>query len=267
MGHANHFLITLLIGLDSITRYNVSKPNDFSTSWNPRNKKHSVDRSREYALNASLAWSIDCLDGYFNSCNLEPKIIDKSSFISELDSANRSVNEKFKIFSKNYLLNNRRAEIPTGIVALAIQWRNNTTHSNAQNNLEQHYTQVLKQHKEDIKVHYCNLDIEQTLDNFKNKKSPTFKEVATIIKATQEFVELIDQKLISELDINKNALNIIEHFFKRNPQEKILFKTLMPERQIRKISNILLNNSYSCSNSNNDNGFEVDLNEILKKMI
>ena len=86
MGQANHFLITALIGLDYIDNIdNVECPPSFSTSWNPRDKKASIYRTRQYILNSSLAWSVDCLDSYFSGCNQEPKLIDNIDFIKDLD--------------------------------------------------------------------------------------------------------------------------------------------------------------------------------------
>ena len=64
MGQANHFLITALIGLEYINNNEVSCPESFSTSWNPKNKKSSVERTRLYILKSSLSWAIDCLDTY-----------------------------------------------------------------------------------------------------------------------------------------------------------------------------------------------------------
>ena len=75
LGQANHFLITALVGLDYIRNNNVKCPEDFSTSWNPKNKSFSVDRSRQYILNSSMAWAVDCLDAYFSRCNQNPKLI------------------------------------------------------------------------------------------------------------------------------------------------------------------------------------------------
>ena len=102
MGQANHFLITALIGLDYIDNNEVKCPSSFSTSWNPKDKKSSVDRTRQYILNSSLAWAIDCLDSYFSGCNQSPKLIDNDNFIRELDvkRISRSVHEKLLTFTQ-----------------------------------------------------------------------------------------------------------------------------------------------------------------------
>lgn len=55
MGQANHFLITILIGLDEVSKGLVKKPDTLDVSWNPKDVKASAERSRVYALNSSLA--------------------------------------------------------------------------------------------------------------------------------------------------------------------------------------------------------------------
>ena len=60
MGQANHFLITIMIGLDAVED-GAEKRESFKTTWNPRNRTNSVVRSKAYAIKSALAWTVDNL--------------------------------------------------------------------------------------------------------------------------------------------------------------------------------------------------------------
>lgn len=210
MGHTNHFLITALIGLDYIdNNENVECPLSFSTSWNPRDKKASIYRTRQYILNSSLAWAVDCLDSYFSVCNQDPKLIDNIDLIKDLDKAGRSVNEKLISFSRHITPIGEMAndfDIYKSIVGLAIQWRNNTIHSGGDNKLEQEHKDILLASTNRINELFCNLDIKQTLISFEEHKSPTFKEVIISCHCRQYN---IPNKAITSLPIDKRNSKII----------------------------------------------------------
>ena len=74
-GQSNHFLITILIGLDAVENGDAEKSDDFKTSWNPKNVTSSARRSRMFSINATLAWLIDAFDSYVIIGNRSPKII------------------------------------------------------------------------------------------------------------------------------------------------------------------------------------------------
>ncbi|MBQ5872826.1 MAG: hypothetical protein IIW58_01615 [Bacteroidales bacterium] len=250
MGHANHFLITALIGLDYLdNNKNVECPPSFSTSWNPRNKQASIYRTRQYILNSSLAWAVDCLDSYFSVCNQDPKLIDNIGFIKDLDKAGRSVNEKLISFSRHIttpigeMAND--FNIYKSIVGLAIQWRNNTIHSGGDNKLEQEHKDILLASTNRINELFCNLEINQTLNSFEEHKSPTFKEVTSIIRGIQRFVEIVDSYLISKIDIDKYASNVIAcHCKQYNISQKAIISLPIDKRN-SKIINILKSHSFS----------------------
>ena len=245
LGQANHFLITILIGLDGVLKHDLECPEDFSTSWNPKDKKRSVERSREFALKSALAWAVDCLDSYFIACNKKPFLIDNRDFKKDLDGANRSVYEKHRIFSSFVQADSKILKVYYSMVFWAIQWRNNTTHCEAENKLDEDCRQILIESGEDINTIFCGLDINCCLEHFDRRKIPTFKEVTSMIHAIQLCVEDIDHYLLKELDLNRYAKEIIEVFFHENSQEKVLFKNLKECRKISKITTILRNHSFT----------------------
>ena len=266
LGHANHFLITALIGLDYIdNNENVECPLSFSTSWNPRDKKASIYRTRQYILNSSLAWAVDCLDSYFSVCNQDPKLIDNIDLIKDLDKAGRSVNEKLISFSRHITPIGEMAndfDIYKSIVGLAIQWRNNTIHSGGDNKLEQEHKDILLASTNRINELFCNLDIKQTLISFEEHKSPTFKEVTSIIRGIQRFVEVVDSYLTSKIDIDKYASNVIScHCRQYNIPNKAI--TSLPiDKRNSKIINILKNYSFSETATKNSS-LKIEIDHIV----
>ena len=74
MGQANHFLITIMIGLDAVED-GAQKRESFNANWNPKDVTASVVRSKHYAIKSSLAWAVDNLDMYLRLCNREPRLL------------------------------------------------------------------------------------------------------------------------------------------------------------------------------------------------
>lgn len=265
-GQANHFLITILVGLDSIKKNDITLPPEFRTSWNPKDKIRSVLRSREYALNSSLAWAVDCLDAYFTKINQYPKLIEGEYLQSKIDGSGRSVYERYNIFSDYIMSNNFTKEdfaLYKAFIDLAIQWRNNTTHYNAENVIQKRNETTLIKNTDIIKEKFCGLIIEETLKHFNEGKAPTFKEVTSLIRATQKYIEILDIFLLTRIDIVRYTYDLLNRFFAENMNEKILYSTLTKERRDIKINNILHN--WSFSESKTESGVCLQ-NAILKEI-
>ena len=69
IGQANHMLITIMVGLDGIVPYQVEAQEEFHTSWNPKSKEISVERSKVFVKKATMAWLVDCIDMYLRLIN------------------------------------------------------------------------------------------------------------------------------------------------------------------------------------------------------
>lgn len=264
IGQANHFLITILIGLDEVNRGNVMKPETFDVSWNPKDVKASVMRSKAFVLNSSLAWAVDNFDSYVNNCKRKPSLIEDKELSKELDSADRRVNDKFRVFFDKFKTNDD-LQLYAALVALGIQWRNVTIHSDADNVLDDEYVKILLDNKAWYYNNFCHLDIEEAMKRFNTHSNPTFKETTSIIKALLRFVEIIDGKLIKALDIERYLADLFDKHFSHNYKKKKQFLNLTKNRQLLLIGNILQNNGFVYINE--QNGFEVDevfLNKYLK---
>lgn len=86
-GQQNHFLITSLIGLDYLENNYVECPESFSTSWNPKDKKQSVRRSRDFLLQSFLTSAVDGIDMYISMLNTAPKYVVDTKFSDIISAA------------------------------------------------------------------------------------------------------------------------------------------------------------------------------------
>ncbi len=212
IGQANHFLITILVGLDGVKSGKVIKNDEFDVAWNPRSVENSASRSRLYAIKSSLAWAVDCLDMYLMLCNKKPKLL-SDELSREFDGTNRSVYRKFEVLIKRVKLD----ELEKACIDLLICWRNRTTHYFAENELKESSRQALVDLiPQDEGANKCHLNADVMLKSFDDGKIPAFKEVAFLIRKTISFVECLDAELLSEKQVLQILDGLICTNFKQN---------------------------------------------------
>ena len=196
MGHANHFLITIMIGLDAVED-GAEKHESFNTTWNPKSRKNSVARSKKYAIKSALAWAVDNLDMYLRLCNREPRLYNEEEGL-KIAKTKHSVYNKFDCVIHNHP---ELAVSKFAYVDLLICWRNNSVHFDAENKLMtesiSYFRNILE---DDVVTNTYHLDVEQMLDRFNRGECPTFKEAATLISMTIHFVEELDGILLHDID-------------------------------------------------------------------
>ena len=211
IGQANHLLITTLIGLDGVKSRKFTLPEEFRTSWNPKDVVRSAERSIRFILDASLGWVVDNLDSYFIEANRKPSIIENESIRNGYDGAGRSVNNKFELFYHEARNTCNEIDKYAALVALAIQWRNKIVHFGADNELDKEYKLILTQNKVFYMDEFRHLDVSEMLKSFESKdKNPSFKEVTSMINAIHKFVELLDAFFLDSLDIERFKEDVLD---------------------------------------------------------
>ena len=263
IGQANHFLITILVGLDEVSKGNAKKSATLDAKWDPKDVKVSASRSRTYALNSSLAWIVDNFDSYVQNCKRKPSLIEDSELRSTLDSADRRVNEKFEVLYKRYKTV-VDLKLYGALIALGIQWRNVTTHSGGGNVLDDEYERILQENKDWYNNNFCHLDVDKALESFNTRKNPSLKEVASIIKAVLRFVEIVDKELIKEIDVERYVKDLLGKHYPQESEERRLFTNLTREHQISKIKQLLLNSGFG--DEEGDYGLLVNSEFLMKFM-
>lgn len=261
IGQANHFLITILVGLDEVSKGNAKKSATLDAKWDPKDVKVSASRSRTYALNSSLAWIVDNFDSYVQNCKRKPSLIEDSELRSTLDSADRRVNEKFEVLYKRYKTV-VDLKLYGALIALGIQWRNVTTHSGGDNVLDNEYERILQENKDWYDNNFCHLDVDKAQESFNKRNNPSLKEVASIIKAVLRFVEIVDEELIKVIDVERYVKDLLDKHYPQGSKERRLFTNQTRTHQISKLRQLLLNSGFV--DEEGDGGLLVD-NEFLMK--
>ncbi|SFP02913.1 hypothetical protein [Prevotella sp. tf2-5] len=260
IGQANHFLITILVGLDEVSKGNAKKSATLDAKWDPKDVKVSASRSRTYALNSSLAWIVDNFDSYVQNCKRKPSFIENNELRRALDSADRRVNEKFEVLYNRYKATGD-LKLYGALIALGIQWRNVTTHSGGDNVLDNEYEGILQENKDWYTNNFCHLDVDKAQDSFNKRKNPSLKEVASIIKSVLRFVEIVDKELIKEIDVERYVKDLLDKHYPKESKERRLFANQTREHQLSKIKQLLLNSGFVYEEGD---GLLVD-NEFLTK--
>lgn len=197
LGQANHLIITNLVGLDAIEQGLVKEaPSALHAIWSPKNPIVSARRSRRMLLDMALVRSVDSLDIYIRHCRRTPQIIQDSQLQASIDAAGLS------IYKKIIALENAIPELDKvllSLITLMITWRNRAAHFEADIKLDSKKLNILNENKERIEAEYSGLETDKLLDDFENSDGPTFRETASLIRATHEFVKNLENILLTKL--------------------------------------------------------------------
>lgn len=209
-GHVNHFLITALVGIDAIQSGIITnKPESFHTTWDPHDKKRSADRTRVFVLKSFLGWAVESLEMYLTELNRKPKLLESDNFTILFSKAGRSVYQK-TIFIADEL---KIDPILIGLMEVLITWRNYTFHYDIDNEIRETSLNYLFENKDIIKDRFSGLDIIQLKQTWENGTDFTFKETASLIKATQDFVNEIDNFILKNIDLERFLFESVQKYF------------------------------------------------------
>lgn len=209
-GQANHFLITTLVGLDGIEKEKItSKGTTFSTSWNPKNIKNSAQRSRIFVLKSFLVSAVESLEMYITSLNKKPKLLQSEVFLKIYSSSGQSIYKSVIGVADEIKVD----PVLIGLMEVLITWRNYVSHYDIDNEIRKESWEILLKNEENIKTQFSGLEIVQLKDTWENNKDFTFKETASLIKATQLFVEEVDTYILKNLDLEQYIVENLEKYF------------------------------------------------------
>lgn len=237
MGQANHFLITIMIGLDAVED-GAEKRESFKTTWNPQNRTNSVVRSKTYAIKSALAWTVDNLDMYLRLCNREPRLYNDYES-AEIADTGHSIYKKFRCIINNH----KELQLDkTAYVDLLICWRNNTVHFDAENQLMHDSLNYFKNiPTDDVVANKYHLDVNQMLDHFNRGECPTFKEAATLISMTIHFVEELDSILLCNIDQYRFIETSLFKLLKSEKDTSVFsFRNTTPEKRKKKFKQLFI---------------------------
>ncbi|MBM7387766.1 hypothetical protein JOE37_000760 [Clavibacter michiganensis] len=209
-GQNNHFLITILVGLDAVKVGSATLNEEFSTVWNPRNHARSAARSREYALVTSLAWIVDLVDAYRKRTLQVDALFTalEVAVINNLDGGR----EKLTAVTDRLRLDKDDPEL--NLVLFGLNWRNATVHSGGPLRIRSQTRTNLEKHANDIASLHSGLDIVRAINSFEAGLSPSFKEVASIIAAAHRLIDIIDNAIVTMVNTEEYTEKLLGSYFK-----------------------------------------------------
>lgn len=236
LGQTNHYLITILIGIEGVRKGEVTKGESFNVSWNPISLEDSARRSRVFARNAALSWSIDSLDAYLGYLKKHP--FDFPQIFKEKIQNERSIYNNLNAVTE---FTNYKTDLPLSLVHMGIQWRNNLVHFHADNILDFEFSSFIRNtDKDKIQKRFRGLDPQLMYENFDDRKSPTLKEVAAIIQSIHYLVLELDKTLKEYIDLDI----LINNLVKENELEIQNIIISSPEKRLRKMKQFLLSKGF-----------------------
>ncbi|KKY74707.1 hypothetical protein [Klebsiella michiganensis] len=209
VGNSVFLLNTICVGLDGVANRVVTKSDDLTISWNPRDPKATALSARAHAIKSSLVFVEESLLNYISFLG---NCANQSSSIQSACAADGAA-EKITKLSKQ--VRNILPSYWEPMVVLLIRWRNKIVHDSS-TDLSSHYRTVLINHEAEIRENHAAISISETLDNFDSGRI-TLKDFSTLIAITIRFIRHIDDKLtptISDVEsfaaiINERELGVI----------------------------------------------------------
>jgi hypothetical protein len=207
LGQANHFLITILVGLNSVRKGDAKIDEEFRTTWNPQDARRSAERSRSFVLDLALIRAVDALDSYMMQSRRRPYALTSLEFSARMDGTGQKISKRLEVFCE--FLKPLPAE-KVAFLKLAIDWRNRRVHSLAEEMLERSSEEELLRYGESLRTEHSGLDVEALLKHYKTGESPSFKEAASIIRLTHNAVAHFDAQLLLKLDIERYVRDALQ---------------------------------------------------------
>lgn len=262
-GQNNHFLITILVGLDSVKSGTAMLSPEFSTSWSPRDRNQSYKRSRQYALDTSLVWILDLVGNYRKSLARTPGLLDEAQVaaINNIDGGAA----RFRAFSELLSLSESDDEL---LLQLAYLWRNVVVHSEKRPKVPSVLRVALQQRRDAIATEYRGLNVLETMNRIEQRHAPTFKEVASIIAAAHAAVARLDEQAITYVGQDALAERSLSDFFESRVNEGhgdvfSRFWPGSPEKTRARLTQLLLQRGWSAMNANDPQLSETFVDEVV----
>lgn len=238
VGDSVFLLNTICVGLDGVAVGTVTKSNDLTITWEPRDPKTTALQARSHAIKSALVFVEEALLDYIKFIS---KYENQAHVVKNIDGAA----EKVAQLSKLSALSDMPAYWEP-LVVLLVRWRNKVVHGST-SRFSQHYRRILIQHEASIKANHAAISISDTLKHF-DEGSITLKDFSTMIAVTIRFVRWVDQHLTPKITDFDSLANLV-----KDKHLEIVYKNVIgvngERRQKRKFYNFISQNFKSISES------------------
>ncbi|MFA6276160.1 MAG: hypothetical protein WC622_05385, partial [Pedobacter sp.] len=227
--------------------------------WKHKYTKRSADRTRVFVLKSFLGWAVESLEMYLTELNRKPKLLESDTFTSLYSKAGQSVYKKTILIADEINVD----PILIALMEVLITWRNYTFHYDIDNEIRESSMQCLIDKTDEVKARFSGLDINQLKTTWEKGGDFTFKETASLIKATQDFVNSIDDYILVNLDYLKFYIETTQRHFGNSKPSKTRYASFDKEKR-KKYIKVLLQNIAGVADLE-DNIINSIMKEIEKK--
>ena len=227
VGEAVAHLNTIIVGLDSVEN-GYQKPATLRISWSPSDPKMAARKARRFALEAILVRVCEALNQYVMAASKLPLV--NSALKKKGD--NPSNAEKLSDLADAVKLED--CFLVSGS-CLLIHWRNRTVHVKSDAKLTSAQIKILNSSGKEIENKFAAISVSKLLQDFE-QRTPTLKDISTLIAMTIRLVRKIDSRL-GETS-KEDLLVLIEHYNLNKNIEEIK-KVDLPEKQFSSILQLL----------------------------
>jgi hypothetical protein len=147
-------------------------------------------------LETTLVRATDALDTYLMYSRREPSLVQDAKLRTEFDSARQSVAERLSILLSSLHPLDERV---SALVEVMIAWRNRSVHSLADTEVRDAAWSTLRTNQAWLKGEFRGMEFDRLMSDFARGGAPTFKEIASFIRATQELVRQLDEAQLKRL--------------------------------------------------------------------
>lgn len=239
LGNANQFLVTSMVALHHLNDSDINEaPEELHTTWSPNDREGTINRSRIFVKQSFLAWAVDGIDMYVSLLNKSPKYLQKEREHLIFEQAKRSVYKKSINLGTELNVN----EVTIALLDILITWRNNATHSLADNTVLERHVEVINRNHEYIAEKFRGLDPSRLVQKAESGSSLTFKETASLINVAHKYVEETDRVVIQNLDKQLFASHAIAAKVRASEEFARKYSSLQSEKRESMIRVWLQNN-------------------------
>lgn len=198
LGNANHQIITALIGLSAIEDGRITdKPKNFPAKWEPKDPVASAARTRTLILEMALVRCVDALDVYIRLSIRQPTLMQSEELQRNISACSHSIFKKIGAIDEFVKCED---SLMMSLIWLIIVWRNRRVHTFADDDLCSDCRNAILGSADLASGRYSGLDVAEMLARYDKNKGPRFKEVASLIKVTQDYMYFLQRECCRRLN-------------------------------------------------------------------
>ena len=202
-GQANHFLVTILVGLNAVKTGDALPPPALPAAWNPKDASRSAERSEAFAIRAALVFMVVELDHYLGeSARLAgPRSPSLSAALDAAAKNNKGLRGRVRAFAQ---FSESLGTAELALVESALHWRNRLIHVGSNARITRELRDQLIEHEHELESDYRHLDPERMIKRFDDgATSPSLKEMAGMITATHRYIAKVDSSVLGNVDYDQ----------------------------------------------------------------